>query len=116
MRPKPSQGWGEVTFRAKRVFYLVTGVQRSQQHHSPCRRTINVLIFGFQSGGAKESERKDEQQKKEKQKGRGQHSHTASPVQDSVGTSHSPRSLPFNLISSSLKQDPGSNRKSLTCS
>lgn len=51
----------------KWVFYLITGVERRQQHHGTCRRTINVLIFGFQSKGAKESERNEEQQKKEKQ-------------------------------------------------
>lgn len=40
--------------------YLVTGVERSQQHHSSRRRTVNVPVFGFQSTGTKESERRDD--------------------------------------------------------
>ena len=49
--------------QVRRAFYLITGVERSQQHHGACGRTINVLVFGFQSRGAKESEGKGQQQK-----------------------------------------------------
>lgn len=38
--------------------YLVTNMQRSQQHHGSCGRTVDVLISGFQSIRAKESETK----------------------------------------------------------
>lgn len=38
--------------------YLVTGVQRSQQHDSSCGRTVNVLVFCIQSVRSQESETK----------------------------------------------------------